>query len=201
MTKQRMEDRHCVFGKVGLGAQLRRLAGAREGAGAVEFAIIVPLLIVGYLGAYEISVGWSFLNKVGRSAATIADVIARKTNVTAATINEMTLVASNIMAPYTAENYRLKITGIQVDKDGNATVAWSRDEKGAVPYIKGSAVSLPAAMTETEAFIVRSELSLPYKILTMLPGVDSSAVEPITLGRTNYSLERQGKSITCSDCG
>ncbi|PTM97291.1 TadE/TadG family type IV pilus assembly protein [Mycoplana dimorpha] len=200
MTKQRNEGRHRISGITGIGAQLRRLFGAREGAGAVEFAIVAPLLIVGYLGAYEISVAWSFANKVGRSAATIADAIARRTNVTGAVMDDMTKIASNIMAPYTADNYRLKITGIQVDKDGNATVAWSRDEQRAAPYVKGSPVSLPAAMREPETFIVRAELSLPYRILTLIPGADASG-ERIFIDRTNFSLERQGKSITCSDCG
>lgn len=199
MTKQRDEDRKCVGVMTRLGAQLRRLIGAREGAGAVEFAIVAPLLIVGYLGAYEISVAWSFANKVGRSAATIADAIARRTSVTGAVMDDMTKIASNIMAPYTADIYRLKITGIQVDKDGNAKVAWSRDEQRAAPYVKGSPVSLPAAMREPETFIVRTELSLPYRILTLLPGADAG--ERIYIDRTNYSLERQGKSITCSDCG
>lgn len=62
-------------------ALLRRLVRGREGAGAVEFAILVPLLLVGYIGAYEISVAMSVYNKVGRTSTTISDLLTQNISV------------------------------------------------------------------------------------------------------------------------
>ncbi|NVP56716.1 TadE/TadG family type IV pilus assembly protein [Mycoplana rhizolycopersici] len=184
-----------------LKAAFCRLIRARDGAGAVEFAIVMPLLLVGYIGAYEISVAWSFTSKVGRSAATIADVVAQVKEVSPTYLDEMPSIASNLLAPYTANNYTLKITGIQIDDNGNATIAWSRNEAKGVPYVKGTTVQLPSEMTKVESFIVRTELTMPYKVLVAIPGATAETIKSINLHRTSYSRARLGSTITCTTCG
>ena len=39
----------------------------RKGTGAIEFAIIAPLLIMAYIGCFEISVGFNVARKVSRA--------------------------------------------------------------------------------------------------------------------------------------
>ncbi len=185
----------------GLKAAFRRLMRARDGAGAVEFAIVMPLLLVGYIGAYEISVAWSFTSKVGRSAATIADVVAQGDTVSTTYLDEMPSIASNLLAPYTVNNYTLKISGIQIDDNGNATIAWSRNQAKGVPYVKGTTVQLPSEMTKVKSFIVRTELTMPYKVLVAIPGATAETIKSINLHRTSYSRARLGSTITCATCG
>ena len=47
----------------------------RKGTGAIEFAILAPLLIVAYIGSFEISLGFSVARKVSRASSTVADVL------------------------------------------------------------------------------------------------------------------------------
>ena len=58
----------------------RRLARERKGAGAIEFAILFPVLIMLYIGAFEITIGLSVSKRVTRAAGTIADIVTQRFN-------------------------------------------------------------------------------------------------------------------------
>jgi len=180
--------------------RLRRFVEDRRGVGAVEFAIVAPLLIMGYVGAFEISVAMTVMRKVNRASSTVSDLLTQTQTVNKATLDTMKDVTKNILAPFVASSYSLKITGIAVDADGKATVAWSRDEKSGTPYAKGTKLNLPSDMDAQSTFIVRTEFSLPHKILLMMPGLKDSKINTVTLGKTSYFRQRVGEKVDCTDC-
>jgi Flp pilus assembly protein TadG len=179
--------------------RLRRFVEDRRGVGAIEFAIVAPLLIITYIGAFEISVAVSMSRKISRASSTVSDLLTRSENTTKAVLDSMKDVTRNVVTPFTQDGYTLKITGVAVDAAGNATVAWSRDQNAATPYAKGSTVTLPPDIAVKDAFIVRTEYTVPHKILLMAPGL-SSHINNITLGKTSYFRKRAGEKISCTDC-
>ncbi|WP_075290883.1 TadE/TadG family type IV pilus assembly protein [Pararhizobium arenae] len=178
-----------------LGALLRD----RKGAGAVEFAIIIPLLIMGYLGAFEISVGVGVSRKVAHASSTVAEILSRKKDVTKETLDGMKDVVAAAMAPYKMGDYTLKITGITVSAAGKGTVAWSRDQDGGKPYTAGSTTDLPSELSAVNTFVVRAELVVPHQIMLMSPAL-SNSVNEIDISKTYYYQQRLGDQITCSNC-
>ncbi|MCF3642923.1 pilus assembly protein, partial [Rhizobium sp. TRM95111] len=63
-----------------------------------------------------------------------------------------------------------------------------------------SVTDLPTDLLANKAFIVRTELSLDHEILLMLPGLQGTVINPVTLEKTSYFRQRVGSEITCSDC-
>ena len=183
----------------GLLLRLRRFVEDRRGVGAIEFAIVAPLLIMAYIGAFEISVAVATSRKVSRAASTVSDLLTQSKTTTAATLDTMKDVVKNVLAPYAITGYSLKITGISVDAAGNATVAWSRDQNSGEPYGTGDPVTLPSSMDAESTFIVRTELVVPHSILLMAPGLNSQFNE-IDLSKTSYFRQRVGDEIACSGC-
>ena len=181
--------------------RLRRFVDDRRGVGAIEFAIVAPLLIMAYVGAFEVSVAITVSRKVSRAASTVSDLLTRGTTTNEATLDTMVDVTKKILAPFHLddEKYALKITGVAVDADGRATVAWSRDQKEGTPYAKGSAVTLPADMEAEETFVVRTELTVKHTVLLLAPSAASQYTE-LPLGKTSYFRQRVGAAIACSDC-
>ncbi|AOF92052.1 TadE/TadG family type IV pilus assembly protein [Sinorhizobium sp. RAC02] len=180
---------------------LRRFGLDRQGAGAIEFAIVAPLLIMAYVSAFEISVGINMSSKVSRAASTVSDLLTQESATTADTLDTMKEVTKRVIAPFQqADGYTLKITGVAVDADGKATVAWSRDQAKGEPYTKGTAVVLPSNIQGAKSlFFVRTELSVPYTILLMAPNL-SSRLSSFPLAKTSYFGLRKGKTIACSGC-
>lgn len=185
--------------KSGVLLTIRRFVEDRRGIGAVEFAIVAPLLIMAYIGAFEISVAVTMARKVNRASSTVSDLLTQNQSTNAATLDTMKEVTKGIIAPFPQTDYSLKITGIAVAADGKATVAWSRDQSAGKPYATGSSVTLPATLEAKSTFIVRTELVVPHEVLLMMPSFAQN-LNKIDLSKTSYFRQRTGEKISCTDC-
>jgi Flp pilus assembly protein TadG len=174
----------------------------RKGTGAIEFAIIAPLLIMTYIGCFEISIGFNVARKVSRASSTVADVLTQMQIVDKASLNGMKDVTKSVMSPFQVEDgqYTLKMTGIKMTAPGVGQVTWSYDQAGSAPYKTGSTVTMPSDISAVNTFIVRSELVIPHEILLFAPGLSKSTLNTIDISKTAYFRQRVGAEITCSDC-
>ncbi|ACE89239.1 Flp pilus assembly TadG-like protein [Rhizobium phaseoli] len=179
----------------------RRLIRERKGAGAIEFAILFPVLIMLYIGAFEITIGLSVSKRATRAAGSIADLVTQQQSITKSTLTEMRSVATSIFVPYNSTSLTLKITGVTVDASANAKVLWSWAQDGSAPYAKNTAVSdIPADMKTANSFLVRTELSIPYTMFLFAPNFMPDGMRTITISRSYFYRQRQGESIPCGDC-
>lgn len=177
----------------------RRLLGDRRGVGAVEFAIIFPLLVALYITAFELTVGFSVYKRATRAAGAIADLVSQPQTVNKAYLGTMRDVAGAIFVPYGTTGLKLKITGIQVDANKVAKVSWSWDQDELRPYPVNSIVDIPPNLRQPNAFLVHAELAVPHKLLMVMSSL-SSTLTPITIGRDYYFAKREADPITCGDC-
>jgi len=114
MADERMQ-RGC-----GLLMQIRRLWSDRHGVGAVEFALIAPLLLMIYITVFELTIGLSISKRVTRAAGTIADLVTQQQeSVSDSFLNSMEHVAQSIFVPYGGTTTLIKITGIALDAAAN----------------------------------------------------------------------------------
>lgn len=183
---------------------LKRLKENRDGIGGVEFALIFPLLLVVYICAFELTLGFSVAKRATRTAGTIADLVAQQTSVTTTFLATMPDVANAIFTPFdtaaAGQTIDLKITGIAVDSSANATVAWSWAANGTTPYVAGSAVAVPSDMLSADVFMVHTELSVPHTLVMYLPGAAAKETRSVTIDREYYFQQRTGETIDCGDC-
>ncbi|HEY0123663.1 MAG TPA: TadE/TadG family type IV pilus assembly protein [Rhizobium sp.] len=181
-------------------ARLRRFARDERGIGAIEFAILFPVLLMLYLGAFELTVGLGVAKRASRAAGSIADIVTQSKSTTKSELATMTSVAGAIFVPYTTTGLTLKVTGIQIDAGSSATVAWSWAQDGSKPYTAGSAVTVPSDLKLPGSFLVRTELALPYQMLSFGSDFLPAGSNQITISRSYFYRPREGDSITCGDC-
>ncbi|PYE35064.1 Flp pilus assembly protein TadG [Rhizobium sp. PP-F2F-G38] len=179
----------------------RHLARDRQGTSGIEFALIAPILLMIYLGAFELSVGFNMSQKVSQATGTVADILSQKTEVTPTELDGMKNVALSIMAPFSISKYTLKVSGIRVTAPGVGVVAWSRDEKGGTPYAVNATVSVPSDLTVLNTFVVRSEFTVPYELMLFTPpGIKDNSLSIMNLSENYYYRQRVGLGISCSLC-
>lgn len=195
-------------GKVGL--RLWTLSGRllrdRQGIGAIEFALLVPVLLMLYLGALEVTVGFSMAKRATKAAGTVADIITQQASVDKTYLAEMPSVAASILAPYDSDGMTLKITGIAIDSTANAKLAWSwswedddaSGEEETKPCPVTSDLTVPDLMKKANTFLVRAELCVPYRMFQFAFLPDS--MSDITINRDFFYRQRVGDSVTCGNC-
>ncbi|MCA0256166.1 MAG: pilus assembly protein [Proteobacteria bacterium] len=177
-----------------------RLRDDCSGLGAVEFALLAPLLLMLYISAFEVTQGFSASKRTARAAGVIADLVSQEEEVTPTTLSGMTVIANSIFAPMSTSQMSIVISGIAVDSTGKSTVSWSWTQDNSNPYKVGSTVNIPSDMAGPSSFLIRSEVTYPYKILSFMPGLLPSQTQDLTLYRQYYFRQRTGDTLPCTGC-
>lgn len=106
--------------------RIRQLIKDTRGVAAIEFALFLPLLVVLFLGGFELSRYILINQKTEKSAYAVADIVAQQTSVTKAQLDQIILAASEIMRPYDiGNNGRIILTSVYKNGTANEpTVQW-----------------------------------------------------------------------------
>ncbi len=155
-------DRECRLIAQHLRSRFGRLAKDERGVSAVEFAMLLPLMVSLYLGAVEVSQGIGADRKVTLTARTIADLVAQTTSINNADMTNSLNAASAVVAPFSTANLKVVVSSIKIDAQGKATIAWSDTLNGTARAV-GSTVTLPSALAIPNSSLIWSEVSYNYK--------------------------------------
>jgi Flp pilus assembly protein TadG len=79
--------------------RLFRFAKDERGVSALEFAMVLPLMVTLYLGGVAVSQGISIDRKVTLASRTVADLTSQVSNVTPADVTELLKAAGAILPP------------------------------------------------------------------------------------------------------
>jgi Flp pilus assembly protein TadG len=141
--------------------RLARLAGDERGVSAVEFALLLPLMLALYLGSVEISQGIGADRKVTLTARTVADLVSQVASISNSDMTNSLNAASAVMAPFPVGKLKVTVSSVAVDANGKATIAWSDTLNGTKRAV-GSTVTLPSALVVANSSLIWSEVQFAY---------------------------------------
>jgi Flp pilus assembly protein TadG len=145
-----------------LSRRLRGFAQDSRGVSAVEFAMLLPLMLTLYLGTVEISQGVSIDRKVTLTSRTVADLASQASTLSGTDMTSIFSASSAVIQPYDPTQLKLVVSEVSIDANSNATIAWSCTLNGTKHAI-GSTVTLPSALLVPSTSLVWSEVSYSYK--------------------------------------
>ena len=93
-----------------------RMARDKRGVAAVEFALILPFMLLLYLGSAELTYGLMANRKMTLVARTLSDLTAQTTataGVTSAELTDIFTAAAAIISPYSATPLNMSISSIE----------------------------------------------------------------------------------------
>ena len=109
---------------------LIRFRKDKKGLAAVEFALILPLLITLFFGVVEVSMMMSARASVTSVASVTADLVAQKSTLTPSDITNVFTAASAILYPNSVSDATIEIYSITDDNNATGKVAWSCKKVG-----------------------------------------------------------------------
>lgn len=171
----------------------RRFCQAVDGVAAVEFAIVLPVMITLYVGSVEASRALTYDRRLETAAASLGDLVAQSsTDITVSELNDLFTAAKTTIAPHDASGVRQTVTCVRIDDDGDTEVMWSRGYNGGSQHTVGAEYDLPQEFVDISgaSFVIVSEAELDYAPLTGIVFPDG-----FTLSSTNFYLPRFGGFI------
>ena len=163
------------------------------GVAAVEFAFILPLMLVLFFGTIDFSQGIAVDRKVTLMARTLADLTSQNTSVTTTQLNNFFAASTAVMTPYDSAPVRATLSELYVDPNSlQARVQWS---VGAAPRGVGSNVTIPVKLQIAGTYLIFSEVN--YLFVPTIGYV--MAPSGITLSEVAYTRPRQnlGTGAAC----
>lgn len=171
-----------------IGRSAKRLRHDRRGMGVVEFALAAPLMILLYVGSFQLMDAISCYRKVSITDHTLADLATRQKTITPDQADNILAAARQVMAPYSTANTTLVITEIAIDKNGVPHVVWSRANDATV--VKDSDLDVPATIKVPGSYLILSRILYRYK-----PVFGAKLIGPLTFEDHIYMNPRISDSI------
>jgi Flp pilus assembly protein TadG len=172
-----------------LGTAIKRLPGDCRGVTAVEFALMLPLMLTLFLGSVETSQGVATQRKVSLTVHALADVATQYTDITNADMTNILNAGAAIIAPYPAQQLTEVISELSINAQGQASVVWS-DTLGGTARTAGQVVNIPTALAVPNTYLIMAETQFSYT-----PSYGYVLTGTITLTDQSYMLPRQSTSI------
>lgn len=142
---------------------MRHFGPAESGLAALEFAIILPMMVFLLLGSVDLLDALSVNRRAENVAASLADVVARDTAVSNAEMTGIWAAVNLLMYPGTDATMSERITSINVTSATTATVVWSEARNGLSPLSTNSTVTLPSQMMIAGTSLIRAETIYHYQ--------------------------------------
>jgi Flp pilus assembly protein TadG len=167
-----------------------RMAGDRSGVSAVEFALILPIMLTLYIGGNEFGHALTLKRKITHVTSSIADLVTQSKTISNSDMENILDAAEQIVWPYSAAGMRTVVSLIHIDEDNDATVVWS-DARNDTPLGDGATVQVPANVDTADTYLVRAEVHIDYT-----PTIGYVLIGTVDLGDRFYLRPRQSTSIS-----
>ncbi|MES2601124.1 MAG: TadE/TadG family type IV pilus assembly protein [Pseudomonadota bacterium] len=180
---------------------LVRFGKDRRGVAAVEFAFIVPLMLVLLFGMIDTSSGVAINRKVTLTARTVSDLVSQGATVSSTDLSNFFKMGSAVMTPYqvTTATLEQRVSAVSVDASKNAKVVWSYKAAvngGTATVTKGyeagaTVTTIPANLLVANTQLIWSEVT--YNYIPIVGYVLGKAVIP--LSEDTFTRPRQSNKV------
>lgn len=165
------------------------LAKNDRGVALVEFACVLPVLLLLYLGGAQLTDALACNRKVTIASRAVADLTTQNASVTDAQIQTILNAASKVIAPFTLSSATVQVSELYTDKNGSTRVVWSKNNKGS-GYAANASYALPTNIKVNDSYVVVGQVVYSYQ-----PAVPFKIIGPLTLADTIYMNPRVSNSV------
>jgi Flp pilus assembly protein TadG len=169
-------------------------AGDDTGVSAVEFALLLPLVVALFVGGYALCEAVSISRKVTITTRAMADLTSQYTAMSATDMATVMGAAAEIIAPFASAPLGMRISEITTDGHGTqGYVTWSSGTN-MTAYLRGCPFTLPSGVLGfPNVSFIYAETAYAYQ-----PQIGASLLSTVNMGDRLYMLPRASGSISYS---
>ena len=103
-----------------------RFAKDRTGLAGIEFALVLPLMLLLVAGVADLGLGLMVDRKINQIATITSDVVAQENGWTESELDSLLGGAAAILTPFDSGELKIVVSVLDFDSAGNGSVNWSR---------------------------------------------------------------------------
>ncbi|WP_165793735.1 TadE/TadG family type IV pilus assembly protein [Hyphococcus luteus] len=176
---------------------LTRWRDCSNGIAAVEFAMLLPVMVVIFFGLLETSNAMTVNRKVAISANTLADLTAQSEFLYEDDIDDLFEGVMTIVEPNDPTGMQLRLISVILDSNGDPVVHWSRDSDDNTPYAAGDDYT---SLDDDTVLSEHGSLIVVEMVYVYTPGLTSHFIKsPITFSRQTIRWPRLTNRVQLCD--
>lgn len=185
---------------------LSEFAAEQAGVAAVEFALVLPILLLLWIGGVEVTSALTVDRRLNNLAAAVGDLTARCKQMTYDDVDSIFGIAPGAMYPYGGNTLSAQVTAglsvrvsaVNVDNAGNAKIGWSRavGAQTAYPANQNMNSTVPQTLRVPDSQIIMSEAYYTYR-----PTIGYVITGPRPLSDRMFFVPRLADTVTLDDNG
>ena len=174
----------------------RRFVASTGGVAAIEFAMVLPVLLIMFLAAFDGGRAIAVYMKVRSATYTLGAITNQYTTIQSTDMTSIVGATAVVLAPYTGTP-TVVISQIEIKTGGKSTVSWSYALNGTA-LTQGTSVSIPSGLVAAAntcgtypCYLIFAQVSYVYTPLFGYFGSSSG----ITLSDSLYVAPRSSACI------
>lgn len=142
---------------------LKSLLRNTRGVTTVEFALLLPVLIVLIMGMVEMTNYVIAQRKILAASQTVADLISQETDVTSASLDDLISAGKMVIRPMASGPLAVGVASVRWNSDAVASIDWTHSLNSGVV---DNALALAAPLAEANTSVIIVIASYTYTPLT-----------------------------------
>jgi len=170
---------------------VRRFGADTHAASAVEFALILPIMLLLLLATVDIARAIDIKTKLTILSRTISDFVTQGQTITPANLADIVRASKSVMYPYSDSSITIDIQSIRQQPDLSYKIDWS--------YPPANAANRATTLTPPDTSVVRTSVTYVYNLEFagfLLPRL---GLDKITLRSTTAMAPRWGAPVEASN--
>src|SRR4051812_27577810 len=174
----------------------RRFRHDDAGLALVEFAMVLPLMVLLYVGGIAVTQAIMTDRKVILLTRSLGDIVARDTAITSSESTDVFNAASAVMVPYNASAtiLRMRVSSVRINNKSKSCIVWSLSPNSGFarkPKDNVDAVVPADLRASTSSYLILSEVEYDYT-----PIIGVNLIGTIKMHETLYLKPRQSTEVT-----
>ncbi|CAK12132.1 TadE/TadG family type IV pilus assembly protein [Rhizobium johnstonii] len=165
-------------------SRARHLLCDRSAASGVEFALVLPILVMLLFGTVDLGHALTVSRKIDEIASSTGDMISQQGSWTKSDVAKLLSGASFILQPYDTTGLTITLAVDDIAKSGSATVNWSAAlNTSALTSGSASTIEVPSEIQDDGVQVVLTRVQ--YTLTTPVSAFFSNFT-----GQNGYSFDR-----------
>jgi Flp pilus assembly protein TadG len=142
---------------------LGRFARDRRGVSAVEFAVLLPVMLTLLIGGNELSQALTIYRKVSHTGSALGDLVSQVSTISTSEMSNILAAATAIMTPYSASGVKLVVSAVNYTTANGFKTSWSVGQN-ATAWTANAAppITIPSGLVSDGQQLIVTQVQYTY---------------------------------------